>query len=128
MSGTFGNRRRGPAAIGATATAALVVALLAGALDPAAGRGHHQARRRAEVVHVDISGFAFHPPTLKVRRAAKVIFVNNDSTAHTATRQGSFNTGHVAPGHRVAVKLRRAGVYAYHCTIHPFMHGKIVVR
>ncbi len=77
---------------------------------------------------MDISGFAFHPHALRVKRGTKVVFANSDSTAHTATRRGSFNTGHIRPGHSITVKLRRAGVYAYHCTIHPFMHGKIVVR
>lgn len=77
---------------------------------------------------MEISGFAFHPGTLHVKRGTKVVFANGDSTAHTATRPGSFDTGHIHPGHAAAVRLRRPGVYAFHCTIHPFMHGKIVVR
>jgi plastocyanin len=116
------------AAIGATATALLAVACLISTSGAAAGRGHHRADRRARAVHVEIDGFAFHPPTLRVARGTKVVFANHDSTAHTATRRGGFDTGRIAPGHSVVVRLRRAGVYAYHCTIHPFMHGKVVVR
>jgi plastocyanin len=127
MRSNWINRRRGLVALAAAATALLLaIALLSSAL--AASRDSHRAHRRAKAVRVDISGFAFHPHTLRVKRGTEVVFVNSDSTAHTATRRGSFNTGHVAPGHRVVVKLRRAGVFAYHCSIHPFMHGKIVVR
>jgi len=56
------------------------------------------------------------------------VFANRDRVAHTATRRGSFNTGRIRPGHAVAVRFSRRGVYAFHCTIHPFMRGKIVVR
>jgi plastocyanin len=128
MRGILDNRRRRTTAIGATVTAAFVAVLLAGALTPAAGRGQHRAHRRGSAVRVDIGDFAFHPHTLRVRRGTKVVFANSDPTAHTATRRGSFSTGRIRPRHSVTVKLRRAGVYAYHCTIHPFMHGKIVVR
>ena len=128
MRGILGNRRRRKTAIGASVAAALVAVLLAGALATAAGRGRHRSHRRAKVVRIDIGDFAFHPHTLRIGRGTKVVFANTDPTAHTATRRGSFDTGHISPGHSVTVKLRRAGVYAYHCTIHSFMHGKIVVR
>lgn len=94
---------------------------------PAAGRDHRPAHRRAKAVRVEISEFAFHPHTLHVKPGTRVVFANGDTTAHTATRSGSFETGHIQPGHSVTVKLKRAGVYAYHCSIHHFMHGKIVV-
>ncbi len=55
------------------------------------------------------------------------MFGNRDRVAHTATRRGSFNTGRIRPGRSVAVRFSRRGVYAFHCMIHPFMHGKIVV-
>src|SRR5665811_2337377 len=121
MKGILGNRRRRTTVIGATATAALVAVLLAGALAPAAGRGRHRADHRARAVRVEISNFAFHPRSLRVRRGTKVVFANSDSTAHTATRRGRLNTGRIRPRRSVRMKLRRAGVYAYHCTIHPFM-------
>jgi len=120
-------RRRGLAILGATAIAALLAASsLTGA--SASGSGAHRAPRRAKAVRVDIGDFAFHPRTLRVGRGTKVVFANGDSIAHTATRPGSFDTGHIQPGRSATVTLRRAGVYAYHCTIHSFMHGKIVVR
>ena len=114
--------------IAALAAAALMAALTLGVMTPASGHGRHRVHRRAGKVRVDISGFAFHPHALRVRRGAKVVFANRDRVAHTATRRGGFDTGHIQPGHSVTVRFSRRGVYAFHCTIHPFMHGKIVVR
>jgi plastocyanin len=120
-------RRRGLVAFAAAATATLLAtALLSSA--QAAGRGNDRVHRRAGAVRVDIGEFAFHPRTLRVKRGTEIVFANSDPTAHTATKNGSFDTGHIRPGHSVAVELGRAGTYAYHCTIHSFMHGKIVVR
>lgn len=119
-------RRRPHILLAATAAAALL-AMTIGIGSAAAGGGGHRAHRRARTVRVKIDGFAFHPPTLHVRRGTKVVFANDDTTAHTATRRGSFATGRIRPDHSVTVRLKRAGVYAYHCSIHPFMHGKIVV-
>lgn len=117
---------------GAVVCATLAVALAVAALVPTAG-GAQRSHRRARTARVNISRFAFHPGALKVKRGTKVIFTNSDSvahtaTTHTATRRKSFNTGHIRPGHSVAVRFKHPGVYRYQCLIHPFMHGKIVVR
>lgn len=76
---------------------------------------------------VDISHFEFHPPTLSVGKGARVVFSNSSGTAHTATDKGAFDTGRIKPGHSVAVRFGQKGTFSYHCTIHTFMHGKIVV-
>ena len=77
--------------------------------------------------NVDISHFAFHPPTLKVKRGAKVTFTNSQNVTHTAS-SGSFDTKGIAPGTSVTVRFNQKGTFAYHCKIHPFMKGKIVVE
>jgi plastocyanin len=127
MRGTLSSRHRKAVTIAAIA-GTILAASLAGAFASAAGRGDHRSDRRTRVARVDISEFAFHPRKIRVRRGTKVVFSNGDSTAHTATRRGGFGTGRIPPGRSAVVKLRRAGVYAYHCTIHPFMRGKVVVR
>lgn len=76
---------------------------------------------------VDIRNFAFHPPTLSVARGTRVAFVNSSGVAHTATR-ASFDTKRIAPGKTAFVRFAQQGSFAYHCTIHPFMRGKIVVH
>ncbi len=84
--------------------------------------------RASAATKVNIAHFAFHPPTLRVKRGARVAFVNSSKVAHTATRAGSFNTGHIKPGTSVTVRFTHKGTFSYHCNIHPFMKGKIVVE
>jgi plastocyanin len=103
------------------AMAALAVAALQG------GRAIGATAAASGAKSVDIDHFAFHPPTLRVKRGATVAFANSSSVAHTAT-SGSFDTKRIAPGTSVAVKFGRKGTFAYHCKIHPFMKGKIVVE
>jgi plastocyanin len=83
-----------------------------------------QASRSATV---GIVNFAYKPGTLTVGKGSTVVFSNTSNTTHTATRSGSFTTGRIKPGKSVSVRFKQAGTFAYHCTIHPFMKGKIVV-
>ena len=102
----------------------LATALLATQAAPAAQSG---PARASKAKAVDISHFEFHPPTLSVAKGAKVVFSNSSGTAHTATDKGAFDSGKIKPGHAVAVRLEQRGTFRYHCEIHPFMKGKIVV-
>ena len=106
------------------AVAAATVLLVAGDRDSAAGADATASAARS----VDINHFAFHPPTLRVKQGARVAFVNSSDVTHTATRAGSFNTGHIKPGTSVTIHFEQKGTFSYHCNIHPFMHGKIVVE
>ena len=76
---------------------------------------------------VQIKGFAFKPATLKVDRGARVSFANSSGTTHTAT-SASFDTKRIAPGDSAAVQFDKRGTFAYHCKIHSFMKGKVVVE
>jgi plastocyanin len=77
---------------------------------------------------VDINHFAFHPPTLTIAAGTRVNFTNSSKVTHTATRAGSFNSGRIAPGTTFSIRFNQRGTFAYHCSIHPLMHGKIVVQ
>jgi plastocyanin len=119
----FGSRRGRWAPMIVIAAVALLLGALVGS-HASAGEIAHASRAKT----VNIADFAFHPPTLTVSAGTKVAFTNSSSVTHTATRAGSFDTGHIAPGKSVVVKFSHSGSFAYHCSIHPFMHGKIVVK
>jgi plastocyanin len=103
---------------------ALAIALIATQAAPAAGPGWAQV---SGAKTVDISHFEFHPPTLQISKGGRVIFSNSSGTAHTATDKGAFDTGRIKAGKAVVVRFEQKGTFNYHCKIHPFMHGKIVV-
>jgi plastocyanin len=103
---------------------ALVAALVAVQAAPAAAPGAAQASGAKTVV---IDHFKFHPPALEVAKGTKVVFSNAAGVAHTATDKGVFDSGHIKPGKSFSVRFEQKGTFRYHCEIHPFMHGKIVV-
>lgn len=79
-------------------------------------------------VRVKIRSFKFKPPTLRISRGDRVVWVNRDRALHTATRRGSFDTGVIPAGKAVSVRFKRRGTYRYICTLHPVMRGKVIVR
>jgi len=77
---------------------------------------------------VEISDFAYNPDPVTIQAGGKVIWMNEDSTPHTATADdGSFDTGPIEEGKLKSETFKQPGTYAYHCTIHPSMHGTIRV-
>lgn len=78
---------------------------------------------------VKISDFKFAPATITIKHATGVSVTNSDSTAHTATADDgrTFDTGTIDPGASKTISVTKPGTYPYHCSIHSFMHGKIVV-
>jgi plastocyanin len=92
----------------------------------ATGGGKATAASRSGV---EIRNFKFVPGTITVSAGAHLAVANDDTTAHTATADdGSFDTGDISPGSTSTIDLTKPGRIAYHCSIHPFMHGTIVVR
>ena len=106
----------------------VVVALLA--LVSFAAVGHGQTRP-AGVAHVTvtINKFKFMPPTLTIKRGTVVRFVNNDGPTHSVTAdKHAFNIAKLAHGQSATITFKKAGTFTYHCTFHPFMTAKIIVK
>jgi plastocyanin len=82
----------------------------------------------ATTASVTIDGYAFHPPTLRIEVGTTVKWTNHQNITHTVTaNNGSFNSGDIAPGHSFSHMFTSAGKFPYHCMIHPFMHGTVIV-
>jgi plastocyanin len=88
-----------------------------------------QSGRKARTLgQVDISNFEYNPDPVRVEAGGKVIWLNEDSISHTATADdGSFDTGEIEEGKLKSETFKQPGTYAYHCEIHPQMHGTIEV-
>ncbi len=78
---------------------------------------------------VTISGFAFSPATLNVAAGTKVTWTNKDSTTHTVSSDtNAFESGSLANGASYSYTFNTAATYAYHCSIHTYMKGTVVVK
>jgi plastocyanin len=77
-----------------------------------------------------IKNFSFKPAHITIKRGTKVIWINRDSTAHTATANNgrSFDSGRLGPGQRFSHTFKSAGKKPYHCEIHADMRGTVVVK
>jgi plastocyanin len=85
------------------------------------------APRAGTVVH--IRDDAFVPASITVPAGTAVTFVNDDDDAHTATADdASWDSEGLNQGQSWTHTFGKAGKVAYHCTVHPMMHGTIVVR
>ena len=57
-----------------------------------------------------------------------VTWTNNDQTTHTVTAiDGSFDSGLLQPGQMFVETFDSPGTYQYHCQIHPWMNGTVIV-
>jgi YVTN family beta-propeller protein len=78
---------------------------------------------------VTIDKFAFSPTSMTVKAGQAVAFTNTDSVTHTATSTtGAWDSGEIPTGGSFTVTLDQPGTYTYHCSIHPFMTGTVVVQ
>jgi plastocyanin len=78
---------------------------------------------------VHIRDDKFVPPTITVAAGQNVTFINDDDDAHTVTADNNtWDSEGLNQGQKWTHAFERTGKIAYHCTVHPFMKGTIVVR
>jgi len=78
---------------------------------------------------VTIQNSAFAPPTTTIRVGDTVTWTNRDAFSHTSTSDtGAWDTGVITAGTSHSFTFMSAGTFAYHCSIHTFMHGTIAVQ
>jgi amicyanin len=77
---------------------------------------------------VSITNFAFDPATLTVPVGATVTWTNRDEEPHTVVaNDGSFHSPGLGTNSTYSFTFPTAGSFDYICSIHPFMHGTVVV-
>ncbi|MDO8642365.1 MAG: cupredoxin family copper-binding protein [Candidatus Woesearchaeota archaeon] len=83
----------------------------------------------ASRVSVSINNLAFSPAAITVNEGDSVIWTNNDNAPHTITADNNaFESGTKQHGQTFSHTFDHAGTFAYHCTIHPGMAGRVVVQ
>jgi plastocyanin len=77
--------------------------------------------------------FAFNPVTLTIPVGTTVIWKNTTAAPHTVTSDdgktfdSGVNTPISAQGGTFSFKFTSSGKFTYHCEIHPYMTGTIIV-
>ncbi|WP_411859300.1 cupredoxin family copper-binding protein [Burkholderia sp. BKH01] len=77
---------------------------------------------------VTIEGMRFNPDSLTVEHGDKIVWVNKDLVAHTATAAHAFDSHEIKPDASWTYVAREPGRYAYVCTLHPAMKATLTVK
>jgi plastocyanin len=95
-------------------------------ISPTRARSEDGASASAEV---KVDNFTFSPETLTVPVNSTVTWVNKDDIPHViASNEGLFKSRALDTDQKYAFTFGKPGTYAYYCSIHPKMVGKIVVH
>jgi plastocyanin len=104
---------------------ALLAAISGAALMIDANPREAQAQGRADVAIVDV---AYQPGSILVQAGDTVTWTNSGSTPHTVTADdGSVDSGPLAPRASFSQTFPAAGLFTYHCAIHPRMTGAVTI-
>jgi plastocyanin len=75
--------------------------------------------------------FSFNPATTTIKVGMTVVWTNDTGTPHTSTSDAgsavTWNSGLINPGSSFSFTFTQTGTFAYHCNVHAYMHGTIVV-
>lgn len=100
----------------AVVLAALAFLIPLAGSSPAAGQDHANV----------IKGLAFNPEEITIRAGDSVTWVNRDSDRHRVQGDG-FESKELANGNTYTVEFPEPAHLRYHCSIHTYMEGRIVV-
>jgi plastocyanin len=112
---------------GIVATAAALLAITFAGAGLFAG----QQGASAASASVSISNLAYSPATININVGDTVTWTNNEASniPHTVTSDSGSELGSplFGPGLTYSHTFSTAGTFAYTCTVHPTMHGTVVV-
>ncbi len=78
---------------------------------------------------VKIDNFSFGPATLMVAAGTTVTWTNRDDIPHTVVSDDkAFKSKVLDTDEKFSFTFTKPGTYAYFCSIHPKMTGKVVVQ
>jgi len=84
---------------------------------------------KAEPAMVKIDNFIFSPATLTIAPGTTVTWTNDDDIPHTVTaKDKAFRSKPLDTGDRFSFTFATPGEYAYFCSLHPHMVGKVIVK
>jgi plastocyanin len=107
------------------AVAVLGIAAI-GAKNPAVA-----AQQKPQSAEVKIDNFSFGPANLTVSVGSTVTWTNRDDIPHTVSSADDpkvFKSKVLDTDGKFSFTFTKVGTYAYFCSIHPKMTGKVIVQ
>ena len=91
--------------------------------------GALMAAEPAKVQTVAIKGFAFMSQVITVPVGTTVTWINQDEDPHTVTANDkSFHSAALDTDDKYSFTFTHPGEFAYFCSLHPHMTGKVIVK
>jgi plastocyanin len=112
-------------------TAVLLATLGFGITGPGTGTGNFSAsaQQKPQTLEVKIDNFSFGPAELTVPVGTTVTWTNRDDIPHTVVSTDKvFKSKVLDTDEKFSYTFSSAGAFAYFCSIHPRMTGKVVVQ
>lgn len=77
---------------------------------------------------VEMNGFIFAPARIKVAVGTTITWTNVDDAPHSVTFDGGLkDSGVFQRGGTFSYTFTTPGSYTYHCSVHPYMVGEVIV-
>lgn len=79
---------------------------------------------------VSIENFAFSPADITIKKGTMVTWTNNDTTAHTVTKDNADtgpDSSDLTPHAVYRFTYNQVGTFKYHCKFHSDMTGSVTV-
>ncbi len=80
------------------------------------------------------NNICYIPSQIIIGNGKQVIWVNEDSAFHSVTSgfygepTELFDSGYLDPYQSFSFTFDETGIYDYHCTLHPWMEGQVIVE
>ena len=70
----------------------------------------------------------YAPRAMNVMPGSIISWTNEDMTPHTVTANNNlFDAGPISPGDSFENVFNTPGEFGYHCSIHPWMTGRVII-
>lgn len=87
------------------------------------------AENQPAAIGISIDNFSFTPKEITVSKGTTVTWVNHDDVPHTVvSTDGKFKSRALDTDEKFSFTFSDSGTYAYFCSVHPVMMGKVIVR
>lgn len=106
----------------------LVAFAVIGAVMAEVRKGGEEGKETASAT-IAIDNFRFTPKEITVAKGTTVIWLNRDDAPHTiVSTEKKFESKALDTDDRFSFTFTNPGTYAYFCSVHPIMTGKVIVK